>query len=85
LENQRYDVVLMDVQMPDMDGLAATAAIRRGEMSTGRHVPIIALTAHAMADDRRRCMEAGSDGYLAKPFLPPQLYAALEEVRGLSV
>jgi signal transduction histidine kinase/CheY-like chemotaxis protein len=76
---QRYDVVLMDVQMPDMDGLAATVAIRRGEAGTGRHVAIIALTAHAMADDRRRCMEAGSDGYLTKPFTPPQLHAAIEE------
>ena len=82
---QRYDVVLMDVQMPEMDGLAATAAIRRAEADTGLHVPIIALTAHAMAGDRRRCMEAGSDGYLTKPFTPPQLYAALEEVRALVV
>jgi CheY-like chemotaxis protein len=85
LEKERYDVVLMDVQMPDMDGLAATAAIRLGETRTGRHVPIIALTAHAMADDRRRCLDAGSDGYLSKPFSPPELYAALEEVRGLLV
>jgi CheY-like chemotaxis protein len=85
LVDQHYDIVLMDVQMPDMDGLAATAAIRRAETSTGRHVPIVALTAHAMADDRRRCLEAGADGYLAKPFTPPQLHAALEEVRGLAV
>jgi len=81
-----FDVVLMDVQMPDMDGLAATAAIRRSELLTGgkRHVAIIALTAHAMSDDRQRCLDAGADGYLTKPFSPPQLYAALEDVRFLT-
>jgi CheY-like chemotaxis protein len=83
LANDAYDVVLMDVQMPDMDGLSATAEIRRAEQGTDRHVPIVALTAHAMAGDRQRCLEAGADGYLAKPFTPPQLYAALEEAREL--
>jgi signal transduction histidine kinase/ActR/RegA family two-component response regulator len=77
LAHGAYDVVLMDVQMPDMDGLEATAAIRRSEIATGRHVPIIALTAHAMADDRQRCLDAGSDGYLAKPFSRPELFAVL--------
>jgi len=79
--HQAFDVILMDVQMPDMDGLEATAAIRRGEIGTERHIPIIALTAHAMADDKQRCLDAGADGYLTKPFLPAQLFAALEEVR----
>jgi CheY-like chemotaxis protein len=83
LAKDAYDVVLMDVQMPDMDGLSATAEIRRAEQGTDRHVPIVALTAHAMAGDRQRCLEAGADGYLAKPFTPPQLYAALEEAREL--
>ena len=83
--NGHYDVVLMDVQMPDIDGLLATAAIRLDEKRTTGHVPIIALTAHAMADDRRRCLEAGADGYLAKPFSAAQLHAAIEEVRRLPV
>jgi PAS domain S-box-containing protein len=73
----RYDVVLMDVQMPVMNGLEATAAIRREERQTGRHVPVIALTAHAMKGDQERFLAAGMDGYLSKPV---QTRALSEEI-----
>jgi CheY-like chemotaxis protein len=78
-----FDVILMDVQMPDMDGLEATAAIRRSELRTGRHIAIVAFTAHAMAEDRKRFLDAGTDGYLSKPFSPEQLHAVIETVRPL--
>jgi CheY-like chemotaxis protein len=77
LGRQTYDLVLMDVQMPEMDGLEATAAIRTQEEGTGRHLPILALTAHAMQGDVERCLSAGMDGYLAKPFQADELEAAL--------
>ena len=75
---QPFDVVLMDVQMPEMDGLEATAAIRRAEAQTGGHIPIVAMTAHAMKGDRDRFLAAGMDGYVAKPVRPHELYAAVE-------
>ncbi len=73
LDKQAFDLVLMDVQMPEMDGLQATAAIRKGEMKSGKHIPIIAMTAHAMAGDKERCLEAGMDDYITKPIRPEQL------------
>jgi len=78
LERGRFDAVLMDVQMPNLSGLEATQAIRQGEKSTGRHVPIIAMTAHAMKGDRERCLEAGMDGYVAKPIQAAELFATVE-------
>jgi CheY-like chemotaxis protein/anti-sigma regulatory factor (Ser/Thr protein kinase) len=78
LEQDKYDVVLMDLQMPEMDGLEAVAAIREKEQGTGAHQVVIALTAHALKDDGERCLAAGMDGYLAKPFRAQELYALLE-------
>ena len=78
LERNRFDVVLMDVQMPEMDGFEATAAIRKGERDTGVHLPIIAMTAHAMKGDRERCLAAGMDGYIAKPIQAVQLFEMLQ-------
>jgi two-component system sensor histidine kinase/response regulator len=80
LADQDFDAVLMDVQMPVMDGLQTTAAIRAGEEGTDRHLPILAVTAHALHGDRERCLGAGMDGYLAKPIQSAQLLQALAEV-----
>jgi CheY-like chemotaxis protein len=75
----RYDLVLLDVHMPEMDGFEATAAIRAHERAAGaRRTPIVALTANAMAGDRDRCLAAGMDDYLGKPFQRDELAALLE-------
>ena len=74
------DAVLMDIQMPEMDGLQATATIREHEQSTGAHLPIVAITAHVMANDREKCLQAGMDEYVSKPLNSTALFAALERV-----
>jgi two-component system, sensor histidine kinase and response regulator len=79
LQAGTFELVLMDVQMPDMDGFEATAAIRAWERTTGGHVRIVAMTAHAMTGDRERCLAAGMDGYLSKPIDQRALYAIVEE------
>lgn len=78
LEKDAYDVVLMDVQMPEMDGLEATHQIRQRERARGGHLPVVAMTAHVAEIDRERCLQAGMDGYLAKPFEGQDLIAVVE-------
>jgi CheY-like chemotaxis protein len=80
LEEGTFDLVLMDVQMPDMDGLAATAVIRQRERHTGAHLPIIAMTAAAMQGDKELCLEAGMDAYVSKPVNLNELFTAIERV-----
>jgi two-component system sensor histidine kinase/response regulator len=80
LELQQFDIVLMDVQMPIIDGLEATAIVRRRERTSGRYTPIIALTARAMTGDRDCCLDAGMDDYVSKPIQPKELLAAIERV-----
>jgi CheY-like chemotaxis protein len=77
-----FDLVLMDVQMPEMDGLEATAAIRIAEQATNAHIPIIALTAHAMKGDREACIAAGADGYLSKPVNAKDLFSLIDSLTG---
>jgi signal transduction histidine kinase/ActR/RegA family two-component response regulator len=79
LDQAHFDVVLMDVQMPEMDGFETTAAIRARERGTGVHLPIIAMTAHAMQGDRERCIAAGMDGYISKPLEVQELIELLEK------
>jgi PAS domain S-box-containing protein len=75
-----YDLVLMDVQMPEMDGLEATRQIRRIQEETGLHTPIVAMTAHALKDDRQRCLDSGMDGYISKPVHARELFETIQRV-----
>ena len=80
LETQDFDVVLMDIQMPVMGGLEATQCIRDREKQTGHHMPVIAMTAHAMKGDQEKCLEAGMDGYVSKPVRPSELFETVESL-----
>jgi CheY-like chemotaxis protein len=84
LESEHFDVVLMDLQMPDMDGFEATAAVRVKERETGAHLPIIALTASAMEGDRKRCVDSGMDGYVTKPIQVTEMFAEIERVLSIA-
>jgi len=80
LGNETFDLILMDLQMPFMGGIEATTAIRQGEQSTRNHIPIIAMTAHAMKGDRENCLAAGMDGYISKPIRVKELFETIEAV-----
>ncbi len=84
IERESFDMVLMDVQMPEMDGLEATARIREHEKTRGGHIPILALTAYAMQGDAERCMRAGMDGYVSKPVQPEELYRTISQLLAVS-
>jgi len=77
-EREQFDVVLMDIQMPGMDGFEATAAIRKREQLTGGHIPIIAMTAHALKGDQELCLSAGMDDYVSKPIRTSELISKIE-------
>ena len=85
LDAQPFDLVVMDVSMPEMDGFEAAAAIRAREKSTGAHIPILAMTAHAMKGDCEACLAAGMDGYVSKPVQAAQFFAAIENLTAAAV
>jgi CheY-like chemotaxis protein len=78
LKKADFDLVLMDIQMPVMGGFEATSAVREMEKGTGKHIPIVALTAHAVNGDRESCLATGMDGYIAKPIRPEELFEQIE-------
>ena len=79
LDRERFDLILMDIHMPQLDGLEATQAIRESESQTNRQIPIIAMTACAMKGDQERCLSAGMNGYIAKPLRAEELFKVVEE------
>ena len=79
-QNAEFDLILMDIQMPEMDGFEATAEIRKREKLTVRRTPIIALTAHALKEDRERCLAGGMDAYVTKPIRPAELFQVIQNV-----
>ena len=81
LDADNFDLALMDLQMPEMDGFETTAIIRERERTSGHHLPIIALTANAMVGDAERCLDAGMDGYVSKPVDVRRLLAEIRRVR----
>jgi two-component system sensor histidine kinase/response regulator len=83
-KNERFDLILMDVQMPEMDGFEVTAAIRQAEHLTGGHIPIVAMTAYAMSGARQRCLEAGMDGYIPKPIQAQTVFEVIDAMRSAS-
>lgn len=82
LDKEHFDLVLMDIQMPEMDGFEATKTIREKERATGKHIPIIAMTAHALKGDEERCLSAGMDGYISKPIRTTELFTTIDKVLG---
>ncbi len=79
LENKKFDIILMDIQMPIMDGLEATSIIREIEKGTGKHIPIIGITAYAVKADKEKCISAGMDDYMSKPFVKEEFYRMIEK------
>jgi CheY-like chemotaxis protein len=79
LETVKFDVILMDIQMPIMDGLEATSIIREIEKGTGKHIPIIGITAYAVQADRDKCLSVGMDDYMSKPFVKEEFYKMIEK------
>jgi two-component system, sensor histidine kinase and response regulator len=84
LGKQRFDLILMDMQMPELGGVETAILIREREKSTGGHIPNIALTANAMAGGRERCLDAGMDDYVSKPLRVNELFAAIERAQSLT-
>jgi two-component system, sensor histidine kinase and response regulator len=82
LEKDSFDIILMDVQMPGTDGFEATAAIRAREKSSGQHIPIVAMTAHALKSDQERCLSVGMDAYVSKPIRTNELFTTIETLIG---
>jgi two-component system sensor histidine kinase/response regulator len=82
MQKEKFDLVLMDIQMPEMDGFEATAVIRENEKSSGGHTPIIAMTANVLKGDQERCLAAGLDAYISKPIRTKELFAAMEALLG---